>query len=883
MRINRKVRRIFFSVGSYTLPTKVEKIILFAIGCLATSVLVGWFFKIDALVQIRPSFVPMQFNTAVCFLLVVFSFFSLSIDWKKSSYVFSTILLILSGLSGIQYFLPLPFEIDEMFMEAYLTTGSNFPGRMALSTAICFFHIGVFLFLINRKIIGSLIQLFLVLILLFVSYLSILALVGYRYGLYVMYYWQEYSQMAIHASVGFFLISIALLFRMKSQFKIGHRLTTLPLAVATLIFSLFVVLSFELARDEKVAINSFLKNEIRSVISRSSIALSSRVLALRRMADRASDRVYDRETEFIRDAENYIADFGDFQAIQKLTPNNRIEWIVPKKGNEMVMSKKLNRESSRNEALSEAIERKEARFSPIVKLLQGGSGVLLYLPMYENKKDYKGHIVAVYKLEHLALSLLGPVAMDDFHIQIQSGKTSYNLSPFPIEDSGYKTEFSITSHGLDWNLTLYPSKAFLNPLKTYRSELALLFGFFISFLMGGMMYLIENLLIANKKTKAAYRTKGEFLANISHEIRTPLNAVIGMSNLIDSHLESKENKEKLKVIQQSGQSLLDLINDVLDFSKLEADRVLLEQGKFEIRKTLRDLHHLFKAQCKTKNIDFQVQVEERVPMVLVGDEIRIKQVLTNFIGNAVKFTQEGHVKVGVRLAKQVSDSKVELTFFVEDTGIGISESDFKHLFKDFSQVDASTTRKYGGTGLGLSISKALVELMDGKIAVSSEKDKGSCFEFSLPLHVSEDLQSIEVPKEIEAVDFGSLRVLTAEDNRINQIVIKGILERIGIKTDLVANGIEVLDALDKFEYDVILMDCHMPDMDGFAATRAIIEKYGDDRPTVMALTASSMEEDRQRCKEAGMDDFLSKPVDLETLKAKLASVAASKNSSKKIA
>lgn len=378
-----------------------------------------------------------------------------------------------------------------------------------------------------------------------------------------------------------------------------------------------------------------------------------------------------------------------------------------------------------------------------------------------------------------------------------------------------------------------------------------------------------ELRLASARAEMAARTKSLFLANMSHEIRTPMNGIIGMTNLLLSSTSDRMVIERARVIQNCGNSLLDIINDVLDFSKLEAGKVELETQPFNLHATVKEVVELLKTRASEKRIALNYHHAEDVPSWILGDLTRFRQILTNLVSNAIKFTEIGHVEISSR-AEKSTDDKWNIHLSIKDTGIGIPENVKNKLFLSFSQVDASTTRKFGGTGLGLAISKALCEKMGGTICVESEPGKGSTFSFFFQTELCKTIPSEAPANPIAAYDteMGKkhpLRILVAEDNRINQLVVVGLLGKLGYIADVAGDGQEAVNALKTQHYDLILMDCHMPLMDGFAATKKIIEEYGTRKPKIVALTASIMKEDIDRCTASGMDGFMSKPITIALL------------------
>lgn len=604
----------------------------------------------------------------------------------------------------------------------------------------------------------------------------------------------------------------------------------------------------------------------------------------------------------------------EFSNDGKLVPAKRrdfyypVLYIYPYEPNKKALGLDLGSEGSRRKALFKAQEMNEPVATAPLTLAQetdNFKSTILYAPIYKIYDvklghHFLGYVSGVVRFKKTFGNILEDAKKAGLTISIfdrtEEKKDSYLIRADSMPVTQLKSNQNIIQFGSrKYLIDIFATPEFLAGHRDWGSWLILTGGFLMAALLQAFLLNIVNSIsivrsqVAEKtkelrettdKANQANEAKSQFLANMSHELRTPLNAIIGFVNLcLKGDLTTKQS-EYLGNVNLASNTLLGLINQTLDFSKIEAGKLELDIREFSLLDLLKKMRALFYLSAKEKGLDFEIQIVDSLPVNLIGDSLRIEQIILNLLGNALKFTSAGFIRMTIEQVGEVNED-IRLNITIEDSGIGIPEDKVERLFEAFSQADSSTSRKYGGTGLGLSISLALSELMGGTLSAVSEQGKGSRFRLSLPFpsttetsqftmmdlnkHQETAVQNSALDS-IEGTVLNGLRVLLVEDVLLNQTMAKELLESHGMIISIANNGQEAIDALlQSPHFDVILMDLQMPIMDGYEASKRIREKVEFDNIPIIAMTANAMEDDVQRCLSAGMQGHVSKPIDEQIL------------------
>ncbi len=449
------------------------------------------------------------------------------------------------------------------------------------------------------------------------------------------------------------------------------------------------------------------------------------------------------------------------------------------------------------------------------------------------------------------------------------GRSLSELPDFPINFDDYRKAMNGEEHTavVEWKQLFF--EIYYSPIRDENKNIIGVIG--IASDITGHKQAEEELKKAKLIAEETAKIKEQFLANMSHEIRTPMNGIIGLTRILLNTPLSQEQFKYMQSIMTSSNNLLEIINDILDFSKIEAGKMKIESVPMNIASLANQTIELFQPKADEKSLALILDIENHIPESVSGDPTRLTQILNNLVSNAIKFTEKGEVRISLKVSS-IDKKNIKVCFEIKDTGIGIAEKNLPTIFDSFTQASSDTTRKFGGTGLGLTIVKKLIELQNGKITIKSKPGTGTTFAFCLPFSITENGEGMEIPEPAENQNISNLRVLVAEDNKVNQMIVRKVLSDWNVSTTFADNGVKALDILRNSDFDLILMDIQMPEMDGYTTVAKIRAEFPEPKCSlpIIAMTAHAISTEKQKCLDAKMNDYISKPFEPEELKKKIA-------------
>ncbi|AYF45100.1 GHKL domain protein [Halobacteriovorax sp. BALOs_7] len=849
------------------------KVSSFIVTFIASSVMFGWIKNIPSLIQVQPNFVPMQFNTALCFILSAATIYFISNKKRIKSiliqHIFATILFLISFTSLLQYIIGINLGIDQLFLEHYILVKSEFPGRMSPNTATCFILISALSFVSLLKVTERRLLVLKLIITSIIIAFSATSFLGYLLGIDVTFAWQKHTRMAIHTSFLFLTLSSGFFYYVIKRFRHRSYFNWLPIPTALVILVSFVIAAQFIKQNEAQTIEQTIIHDSQDLESKVLIVIEENLKAIDRLSQRLSYTEGINEQRWEKDAKDYYDDFKYFEQLELYLNDPPRRLFYPKRE----LSINLDQKRVKELTLYNTSQSRKLLISNVVKDNNSESLVYVSTPVISDNQLI-GIQVITTNIKDFFNEVFTDIDKETFQIRILENNNLIYTSSQKRNKNDNFTSFLLDTNGGEWKISISPTDRYIATLSSSTAELVLIFGSFISLLGGLLIYNYQNVELARKEALYSEKIKSSILANMSHEIRTPMNGIIGMVDILSKDLKNKQDLKKVQIIKSSTMALMKTINDILDLSKLESNKLELNEEVFNFKELIRDIVTLFSLESAKNNTTISYSFSNEFPTWFKGDSYRIRQVLNNIVSNSVKFTKNGKVKI-ITDFKPNGNNSTKISVQVIDTGIGINKEQIPKLFEDYQQAEPGTTKDFGGTGLGLSISKRIIKLLKGSINIDSNPGEGTtvkiefgCTPSKAPTHNT---------RLFISESYNTLSVLVVDDSQIQRKILKEYLKRLDIKASLAKNGHEALERLEQKRFDLVFIDYHMPTLDGIETAKLINEKYGLKAPKIIALTGSIEVSKNKDFKDVGVDLVLSKPIDFESLKGIISENIVTKN------